>query len=177
MTNYSPVTLGLLWQQAGGAPIHTVVAVAVALAESGGNPLAISTSHDYGLWQINESNFAALGLDSRTALIPERSAAAAVRMSANGTNWAAWCTTSTSLADCGHGFRPIPMPGSAADGEMARAAAALGSLAGPTAHDTGNVDGVDQAQAAWESVQRFHGSYAKTLHGQLAAQTNTIRRI
>lgn len=58
---------------------------AIAWHESNMNPQAVGPTNsngtrDYGLMQINEANFAALGLDSSTALDPERSVRAAARL-------------------------------------------------------------------------------------------------
>jgi soluble lytic murein transglycosylase-like protein len=64
------------------------------MAESGGNPNAISRTNDYGLWQINASHGALATLN------PLGSAEAAVSISGNGSNWGAWTTyTSGAYSD------------------------------------------------------------------------------
>ncbi|HYZ55126.1 MAG TPA: transglycosylase SLT domain-containing protein [Streptosporangiaceae bacterium] len=56
------------------------------MAESGGNPNAVSSTADYGLWQINASHGAQATFD------PLANAEAAVSISSNGTNWNPWTT-------------------------------------------------------------------------------------
>ena len=50
---YSFAQLEALWLEAGGPASAEAIAASVALAESGGNPDAVSSTGDYGLWQIN----------------------------------------------------------------------------------------------------------------------------
>jgi hypothetical protein len=64
------------------------------MAESGGNPNAISPTDDFGLWQINGSNGALATLN------PLQNAKSAIDLSGNGTNWGPW-TTFTSGAYSG----------------------------------------------------------------------------
>ena len=45
-----------LWDAAGGNPSHAFMAAEIAMAESGGNPNALSPTDDFGYWQINASN-------------------------------------------------------------------------------------------------------------------------
>jgi len=70
------------------------MAASIAMAESGGNPSAISPTNDYGLWQINGSHGALATLN------PLGNAEAAVSISGNGGDWGAW-TTYTSGAYSG----------------------------------------------------------------------------
>jgi hypothetical protein len=115
-----------VWEANGGDKAHVIVAVAVSSAESSRDTTAISPSSDYGLWQINSSNFGWLGLTATTALEADPNAKAAIRMSGNGTNWAPWCTCWTDPANnCGHGFLPYPQAGSPAYGYINQVAAAL----------------------------------------------------
>jgi LysM repeat protein len=88
---YSCAGLEGLWKAAGGNPADAVMAAEIAMAESGGNPNAISPTSDYGLWQINSSNGALATLN------PAANAHSAVVLSRNGTNWSPW-TTYTSGA-------------------------------------------------------------------------------
>ncbi len=91
---YSRSALEQLWEQAGGSSAHAFMAAEIAMAESGGNPNAISPTNDFGLWQINGSNGALATLD------PLQNAKSAVTLSDNGTNWGPW-TTFTSGAYSG----------------------------------------------------------------------------
>ena len=91
---YSCSGLESLWEQAGGSAGEAVMAASIAMAESGGNPNAISPTNDYGLWQINGSHGALATLN------PLGNAEAAVSISSNGTSWGAW-TTYTSGAYSG----------------------------------------------------------------------------
>jgi LysM repeat protein len=91
---YSCGGLESLWEQAGGSAGEAVMAASIAMAESGGNPNAISPTNDYGLWQINGSHGA------QATLNPLGNAEAAVSISGNGSSWGAW-TTYTSGAYSG----------------------------------------------------------------------------
>jgi LysM repeat protein len=91
---YSCSGLESLWEQAGGSAGEAVMAASIAMAESGGNPNAISPTNDYGLWQINGSHGA------QATLNPQGNAEAAVSISGNGSSWGAW-TTYTSGAYSG----------------------------------------------------------------------------
>ena len=84
--SYSCSGLESLWDAAGGNPAHAVMAAEIAMAESGGNPTAISPTDDFGLWQINGSNGALASLN------PAANAHSAVVLSDNGSNWNAWTT-------------------------------------------------------------------------------------
>jgi LysM repeat protein len=86
---YSCAGLEQLWVQAGGSPGAAVMAADIAMAESGGNPNAISPTNDYGLWQINGSH------GSLATLNPQANARSAVIVSSNGTNWNPWTTYRT----------------------------------------------------------------------------------
>lgn len=83
---YSCSALEQLWKQAGGSSAHAFMAAEIAMAESGGNPNAISPTNDFGLWQINGSNGALATLN------PLQNAKSAITLSNNGTNWGPWTT-------------------------------------------------------------------------------------
>jgi LysM repeat protein len=83
---YSCSALEQLWEQAGGSSAHAFMAAEIAMAESGGNPNAISPTNDFGLWQINGSNGALATLN------PLQNAKSAIALSGNGTNWGPWTT-------------------------------------------------------------------------------------
>lgn len=159
MTDWSPAQIAAIWERNGGARNTAQVAVAVALAESGGNDGAVSTSLDVGLWQINEANFPSLRLTWATAQNPDRNAAAAIIMSGNGTNWADWCTCWVNPArDCGHGFLPVPQAGSPAYYQLTRLPWTIGGgwqqqpAAGP-------VPNVHSAGDGWALLGQFVGAW------------------
>jgi LysM repeat protein len=86
---FSCTGLEQLWGAAGGNPADALVAAEVAMAESGGNPNAVSPTDDFGLWQVNASN------GDLATLSPAGSAHSAVVLSGNGTDWSAWTTFRT----------------------------------------------------------------------------------
>jgi LysM repeat protein len=83
---YSCGGLESLWEEAGGSSGEAVMAAEIAMAESGGNPNAISPTNDFGLWQINGSHGAQATLD------PLGNARAAVDISGDGSDWNPWTT-------------------------------------------------------------------------------------
>ncbi|HEY2279277.1 MAG TPA: transglycosylase SLT domain-containing protein [Streptosporangiaceae bacterium] len=88
---YSCSGLETLWKNAGGSSAEAFTAAEIAMAESGGNPNAISPTDDFGLWQINGSH------GSMATLNPAGNARSAVSISSDGRNWGPW-TTYTSGA-------------------------------------------------------------------------------
>lgn len=82
---YGFAALEHIWEANGGSPARAAVAACIAEHESGGNPRAISPTDDFGLWQIHADP---------AALNPAVSAATAVRMSSDGTDWSQWTTHS-----------------------------------------------------------------------------------
>ncbi len=84
--SYSCSGLEQLWEAAGGNAADAVMAAEIAMAESGGNPNAISPTDDFGLWQINGSNGALATLN------PAANAHSAIVLSDDGSNWNAWTT-------------------------------------------------------------------------------------
>jgi len=84
--SYSCSGLEELWEQEGGSPAAAFMAAEIAMAESGGNPSAISPTDDFGLWQINASNGALATLN------PFQNAKSAITLSDNGTDWNPWTT-------------------------------------------------------------------------------------
>jgi len=83
---YSCSGLEQLWEQAGGSSADAFMAAEIAMAESGGNPNAVSPTDDFGLWQINGSN------GSLATLNPFQNARSAITLSGNGANWDPWTT-------------------------------------------------------------------------------------
>lgn len=88
---YGCSALESLWEQAGGAASQAVTAASVAMAESGGNPGAISPTDDYGLWQINASHGSMASLD------PMTNARSAVAISNDGADWGPWATFTSGI--------------------------------------------------------------------------------
>jgi uncharacterized protein YodC (DUF2158 family) len=88
---YSCSGLETLWRNAGGSSAEAFTAAEIAMAESGGNPNAISPTDDFGLWQINGSH------GSMATLNPAGNARSAVSISSDGRDWGPW-TTYTSGA-------------------------------------------------------------------------------
>jgi LysM repeat protein len=84
--SYSCSALEQEWEAAGGSAAHAFMAAEIAMAESGGNPNAISPTDDFGLWQINGSNGALATLN------PFQNAKSAIILSDDGTNWGPWTT-------------------------------------------------------------------------------------
>lgn len=79
-------------------PTKIAMAVAIAEAESGGNPKAYNgkgADDSYGLWQINMKahSVGELGISSKDALYdPVTNARAMVKISGSGGNWKPWST-------------------------------------------------------------------------------------
>lgn len=116
-------------------------AVAVALAESGGNSAAQHTntngSTDRGLWQINSR--AHPEVSAGQAFDPAQAARAAFTISKGGTSWTPWTTAKTGAANAMMGTAALAaahpiMPGTAGTTTAEDAAnpftAAAGSLDG-----------------------------------------------
>jgi hypothetical protein len=86
---YSCSGLEALWEEAGGPAGSAFMAAEIAMAESGGNPAAVSPTDDFGLWQINGSH------GSQATLNPLANAEAAVAISGGGSSWGPWTTFTT----------------------------------------------------------------------------------
>lgn len=88
MAKYTYAQLEQIWITAGGNPIRAPMAAAIAMAESGGDPLAFNQADpsggSRGLWQINGVHGAQSSFDTMT------NARAAVAISNNGTSWQPW---------------------------------------------------------------------------------------
>ena len=91
-----PQAIAIIAKLAGLKGDAVPVAVAIALAESGGDPSAIhhnADEHrttDYGLWQIN--SYWHPEYDAGKLLEPGYNARAMAKISKNGTDWSAWST-------------------------------------------------------------------------------------
>lgn len=86
-----PEAIRLYAMTAGLSESASVVAIAVALAESGGKPCEVNTKNkngttDVGLWQINSVH----GYSTAEMKHPAKNAAAMAKISKNGTDWSPW---------------------------------------------------------------------------------------
>jgi hypothetical protein len=166
-----------IWVRNGGSPALAPIAVGVASAESGRITDNISPSSDYGLWQINSTNFGHLGLDTVSALDPDRNAVAAITMSGNGTNWAAWCTCwQDPFHNCGYGYLPVPQRDTPAWDGLLGAIAVLQSQPfepAPAVSST-NTTGLI---GTWSLVTDFYGSFARRIWADLNGARSAIRRV
>lgn len=98
----NPAQIATVAAGAGFSGAGLTRAVAVALAESGGNPNAVHVnadryrSRDRGLWQIN--NHWHPEVSDAAAFNPTTAAAAAYRISGGGKDWSAWSTWKNGAA-------------------------------------------------------------------------------
>lgn len=158
-TAYTIQQLAKIWQVAGGSEHHWIDAVAVAVAESSGDPDAISPSHDYGLWQINRIHFGDGIITAGNWSDPETNAREAIRLSGNGTNWAAWCTAWVDPAgNCGHGHLPHPEAGSPAGRMLPAVAAVLGGVPLPM-EKAASAAGRSRVGSAWSYLGWWLGTW------------------
>lgn len=103
MANLTPVQVATVASAAGFTGAALEMAVAIALAESGGNPKAVNTnsdkwkSRDRGLWQINDHYHAEVS--DAQAFDPNQAAKAAYRISNGGKSWSAWATYKNGSAN------------------------------------------------------------------------------
>jgi LysM repeat protein len=79
-----------LWDSAGGNPADAFMAAEIAMAESGGNQYAVSSTDDIGYWQINAPIWGSLATYD-----PAGNAQAAVQISGDGSDWGPWTTYQT----------------------------------------------------------------------------------
>jgi hypothetical protein len=93
MTNLTAAQIAGVAQQAGFSGNNLTIAVAVALAESGGNPTAThydsNGSTDYGLWQINSVHSSLLSGGTWSDPLSNAKMAYSVWQ---GSGWQAWST-------------------------------------------------------------------------------------
>lgn len=94
MTKLPDTAIKDVARMAGFTGESLVTAIAIALAESGGNPQAINHNRDKnqttdrGLWQIN--NYWHKEVSDAVAYDPTQAAAAVYAISRQGSNWSAW---------------------------------------------------------------------------------------
>lgn len=163
------------WLDAGGSAAHRIDAVGVALAESGGDPTAVSPSHDYGLWQINRIHFGDGTISASNWFDPAASAREAVRLSGGGKNWAAWCTAWDHPAgNCGHGYLPHPQSGSPAASEAAIVAIFLGGVSLST-HADKSGQGTAGVLHSWSYVQQWLHTWGPGAYNNTTSYQKLIR--
>lgn len=177
MSRYNIPQLAAVWVKYGGDPRFRAIAAGVATAESGGNQYAISPSSDYGLWQINSMHFGSIGINSVNWSNDDVQVHAAMALSGNGTNWAAWCTCwSNPGPNCGHGYLPYPQNPSPAYGPWQEAQQLLGT--GRTQlPGTGPVGGAESVADAWGQYANFVGPYAKNVFNSFQSTQRAIARL
>lgn len=146
-------------------PAALALAVAVALAESGGNPRATHLnsdrhrSTDYGLWQIN--GFWHPQYDKARLLEPAYNAQAMAAISKNGKDWTPWATVDNGRykqfsAQAAQGVQAGGFdPGGILDG--------IGGAATNLVEGLGLVDDAagSAANAAGEAVRGLAGDWAR----------------
>jgi hypothetical protein len=96
MANYSASQLRALASSVlpGATSTQLDMAVAIALAESRGNPSAVSSTGDYGLWQVNARSWPQF--TTSQLLDPLGNAKAMAHISKGGTDWGPWVSFGTS---------------------------------------------------------------------------------
>ena len=96
MPNYTVAQLRSLAASVlpGATTTQLDMAVAIAMAESRGNPAAISSTGDYGLWQVNARSWPQFS--TAQLLDPLGNAKAMAHISKGGTDWGPWVSFGTS---------------------------------------------------------------------------------
>lgn len=180
---WKPAQIAAIWIAAGGdRRTNTLInCVSVALAESGGNDRAISPSSDYGLWQINSIHFGDGIINSGNWWSPYTNAREAIRLSGNGSNWAAWCTAWVDPAsNCGHGYLPNPQVGSPAYDQEQVAIPALNAahLAGGTGQaPVLTVSPPAGVESTWADIQYYMAHKAPGQWGSIQYVIQALRRL
>lgn len=168
MTHLTIPQIADAWITAGGnTGDQTTIAVAVALAESGGWTTAVSPSADYGVWQINivhRSQFPNLWPQRFNAVASAKMAKA---ISGNGMDWGPWCTAWADPANCGHYLGPVLQHGSPAYSHLAHVAAVLG--ASPPVEHYPPGFGQHVGGDAWSRIQHIMGDGGAGWHDTLQA--------
>jgi hypothetical protein len=164
------------WYEVGGTKSNVVDALSIARAESGWNTEAISPSHDYGWFQINQIHFGTWAIDATNWDDPLVNANAAWGISSQGTNWAPWCTAWVDPGpNCGHGFLAHPQPGSPAGKLVSGMAALLGFVADP-GQVIGSAGTLDWVTNAWGELQHFFTDYAQGWWHDVSGTNNTAHK-
>lgn len=173
MTKYTPAQVAQIAAGAGFRGTALRNAVAVALAESGGDSAALNVntdryrSRDRGLWQINDHWHPEVS--DAMAFSPASAAAAAYRISAKGTNWDQWSTWKNGTAATQFGRAQLaanvvpaggyagPHTGTGGEGDglgpedlLGLSGGVLGLIAGPLVGGADDI--VDGAQATGKAA-------------------------
>lgn len=95
--NLSPLDIAHVAYAAGFRGDKLTMAVAISLAETGGsgNPKAVSSTNDYGLWQINQPSHPTYFKVANQIFDPSFNARAAFNISKGGADWSPWTTYKT----------------------------------------------------------------------------------
>jgi hypothetical protein len=144
MTKISDSQIAGYAKAAGVSGDNLAIAVAIALAESGGNTTshnAIPPDNSYGLWQINmlgslgPARRSEFGISSNDQLYdPAVNARAMIKISGGGTNWKPWSTYTSGK------YRVY----------LARGKVAAGNPGGTEATQVGNIG------KAWDTLTSAH---------------------
>lgn len=172
---YSYAQLEAMARSNGLAPEAAKVAAAIAMAESGGNPGAISSTGDYGLWQINARSWPQF--DSRRLLEPAYNARAMATIY-KGSGWTPWATYKNgryrSFIPSSSSTAPTSSSSSSSGGLTDLGGTIAGALGGiPGAGLAGDVAGsllpgsLNPAQWAGALAQQITADVGKVLLGLL----------
>ena len=176
---YSFSQLEALWIDVGGSRSNAAVMASVALAESGGDPSAVSSTNDYGLWQINSIHAGSFPAQWRFWATPGDNAVMAKAISSDGNNVAAWCTCwNNPNRDCGHGYLHVPQPGSPAGRQLAAHGGAGGLVPPTTAPIPPPVAPPNPTHIndAWQLVQHKYGPQTTQQANLLKGLGSQLRR-
>lgn len=178
MAVLTPGQIAVHAKNAGFTGDGLVWAIAVALAESGGNPTAIGVnsdkwkSRDRGLWQIN--NHWHPEVTDAVAFNPAAAAKEAYRISGGGKNWKPWATYTNGRAAAKLGAARMAAAGTASGTVDPSKASGTADPSAPT----GPLDAVTQAIAQLgglsKSVAAF-GSIAINTAEWVANPRNWVR--
>lgn len=153
MTKISDSQIAGYAKAAGVSGDNLAIAVAIALAESGGNTTshnAIPPDNSYGLWQINmlgslgPARRSEFGISSNDALYdPAVNARAMIKISGGGTNWKPWTTYTSGK------YRVFLARGKVAAGNP-------GTAGGVQTTPVGLGDTFDNLGKAWSTLTSAH---------------------
>ena len=168
---YTPAEIARVAAGAGFTGDGLVTAVAVAMAESSGNPTAhllTSREDSRGLWQINVR--AHPSYDANRLYDPAYNAAAAYDISGGGTSWRAWSTytngayraylpeartaanaSSTAIVPAGHLAATVGLP----DPGTVVSTVAAGATLGPLGALAAGLSGLDPTNIADRAVSKI----------------------
>lgn len=173
----TPEQVVLFWLTAGGSGRVLDTVIAVATAESGRRPGAISPDGGYGLFQIQASVWVgALPITRQSLLDPLENARVAVYISRAGANFAAWCTMwADPVRDCGHGQITYPQRGSAAYKYLGLGAGQP-TNAPPSSLGVGSSDPTVASEAGWSGIRDWFGGGATKRWTTINNATDRVKR-